>query len=463
MRQRAISAAVLVPVLLIVLALGGAVLAGGHRARHGRSPRVEVFRLLRPPGTRRSRRSGTALALAIVLDAAFPTVLEGSGLLLGGRRHRARRGRRVREARPARRPRDLDGDDLRRALRLAAVVRHPARARRARRSRPTRRSPASARSAAWILAADPRRSGRTTPARTSSASSFGRTKFLTHISPSKTYEGLVGGDRRDDRRGRASLLWALGQIPLHALVLGPLTALAAQAGDLAESIIKRAAGAKDSGDAHPGPRRHARPRRLVPVRGAGRDPVCRRRPPLRAGGARRAGRAARLDRVDRPPGGRRPRGAPRRVPGRGPRRRARTRRVLDEQARSGRGVPARPARRWTCRRHGRSARRARGRSRRATTSTSSSSRPAASSACGRSSPRSRAGKVVATANKETLVAGGHLVMPLARRLAAAVAAARPARPVREPAGLAPADRLGALGDLAVPRRRADGRRRRARS
>jgi 1-deoxy-D-xylulose-5-phosphate reductoisomerase len=31
----------------------------------------------------------------------------------------------------------------------------------------------------------------------------------------------------------------------------------------------------------------------------------------------------------------------------------------------------------------------------------------------------RAGKVVATANKETLVAGGHLVMPLARRLAAA--------------------------------------------
>jgi 1-deoxy-D-xylulose-5-phosphate reductoisomerase len=34
----------------------------------------------------------------------------------------------------------------------------------------------------------------------------------------------------------------------------------------------------------------------------------------------------------------------------------------------------------------------------------------------------RAGKVVATANKETLVAGGHLVMPLARALAASVAA-----------------------------------------
>ncbi len=41
----------------------------------------------------------------------------------------------------------------------------------------------------------------------------------------------------------------------------------------------------------------------------------------------------------------------------------------------------------------------------------------------------RAGKVVATANKETLVAGGHLVMPLARGLAAAAGARRPRRPV----------------------------------
>src|SRR6187397_904458 len=37
----------------------------------------------------------------------------------------------------------------------------------------------------------------------------------------------------------------------------------------------------------------------------------------------------------------------------------------------------------------------------------------------------RAGKVVATANKETLVAGGHLVMPLARDLAATVAVTDP--------------------------------------
>jgi 1-deoxy-D-xylulose-5-phosphate reductoisomerase len=51
-----------------------------------------------------------------------------------------------------------------------------------------------------------------------------------------------------------------------------------------------------------------------------------------------------------------------------------------------------------------------------------------------------AGKVVATANKETLVAGGHLVMPEARRLAAAVAEERPTDPFASPlAWLRPID------------------------
>jgi 1-deoxy-D-xylulose 5-phosphate reductoisomerase len=52
----------------------------------------------------------------------------------------------------------------------------------------------------------------------------------------------------------------------------------------------------------------------------------------------------------------------------------------------------------------------------------------------------RAGKVVATANKETLVAGGHLVMPIARALAERVAAARPGDPYASPlAWLRPID------------------------
>ena len=46
----------------------------------------------------------------------------------------------------------------------------------------------------------------------------------------------------------------------------------------------------------------------------------------------------------------------------------------------------------------------------------------------------RAGTVVATANKETLVAGGHLVMPLARGLAAARAAAGPRDHLASPLG-----------------------------
>ena len=103
-----------------------------------------------------------------------------------------------------------------------------------------------------------------------------------------------------------------------------------------------------------------------------------------------------------------------------------------------------------------SARRARSSSRRATTSTSWSSRTGGVVSLRPVLAALRAGKVVATANKETLVAGGHLVMPEARRLAAERGAAAAHGPVREPAGLAPPDRFGALGHLAVPRRRIDG-------
>jgi phosphatidate cytidylyltransferase len=80
---------------------------------------------------------------------------------------------------------------------------------------------------------------------------FGRARFLEHISPSKTYAGLIGG-LVATTLVIGAMLWALGEQPGMTLILGPLVGLAAQAGDLAESMLKRAAGAKDSSRLIPG-------------------------------------------------------------------------------------------------------------------------------------------------------------------------------------------------------------------
>ncbi|MGA3030252.1 MAG: phosphatidate cytidylyltransferase [Candidatus Limnocylindrales bacterium] len=80
---------------------------------------------------------------------------------------------------------------------------------------------------------------------------LGKRKFLSHISPSKSYWGLFGGLVASTAVAVAGL-WALGQPAVLGLVLGPVIGLVAQAGDLAESMLKRAAGAKDSGRLIPG-------------------------------------------------------------------------------------------------------------------------------------------------------------------------------------------------------------------
>jgi len=79
---------------------------------------------------------------------------------------------------------------------------------------------------------------------------FGRRKLAPSISPGKTVERLYGGIAAATLMGGA-WAWAydLGR-PL--LVLAPLFALAAQAGDLFESWMKRRAGVKDSGNWLPG-------------------------------------------------------------------------------------------------------------------------------------------------------------------------------------------------------------------
>ena len=80
---------------------------------------------------------------------------------------------------------------------------------------------------------------------------LGKRKFLSHISPSKSYWGVFGGLVASTVLAIGGM-WALGQPPVLGLVLGPLVGIAAQAGDLAESMLKRAAGAKDSSNLIPG-------------------------------------------------------------------------------------------------------------------------------------------------------------------------------------------------------------------
>jgi phosphatidate cytidylyltransferase len=248
LRQRALSAAVLVPPLVLAIIVGdlAIVLVVAIAVALGA---VETFRLLRGAGYPVLAGLGTVLAVALVLEAAIPDLGPGKALLLvslgvilaaiGG------------FARPD--PRDglvtwvatvfgaLYVSLLAFVVRVGDTV--PA-------LPPDAPLAVAGPERGWILllvlAVWSYDTGAYAVGR-----AFGRARFLTHISPSKTYAGLLGGLLASTIVVTV-MLWALGQSPLGGLLLGPALGLAAQAGDLAESMLKRAAGAKDSGNLIPG-------------------------------------------------------------------------------------------------------------------------------------------------------------------------------------------------------------------
>jgi phosphatidate cytidylyltransferase len=77
---------------------------------------------------------------------------------------------------------------------------------------------------------------------------FGRRKFFSRISPNKTVEGFLGGTISGI--GVGILCWSLFPLKvcfLRGLILACALSLISHLGDLAESILKRDAGVKDSG------------------------------------------------------------------------------------------------------------------------------------------------------------------------------------------------------------------------
>jgi len=84
-------------------------------------------------------------------------------------------------------------------------------------------------------------------------SAWGRRKLAPTISPKKTWEGAAGGFA-----GAIAASLLLGMVLnlhiayIHLLALGMLVGILGQLGDLAESMLKRDAGVKDTGSIMPG-------------------------------------------------------------------------------------------------------------------------------------------------------------------------------------------------------------------
>jgi phosphatidate cytidylyltransferase len=84
-------------------------------------------------------------------------------------------------------------------------------------------------------------------------SAIGRHKMAPRLSPKKSWEGAVAAMLASVGAACLAGAWFYPELPLkHALVIGALLGPAGILGDLAESIMKRAGGVKDSGRILPG-------------------------------------------------------------------------------------------------------------------------------------------------------------------------------------------------------------------
>jgi phosphatidate cytidylyltransferase len=84
---------------------------------------------------------------------------------------------------------------------------------------------------------------------------FGRRKLAPQVSPGKTWEGVLGGLALSLAIAGAAGTWLFrleGAAWLSFLLLAVAVVLLSIVGDLGESLLKRQAGAKDSGTLLPG-------------------------------------------------------------------------------------------------------------------------------------------------------------------------------------------------------------------
>jgi phosphatidate cytidylyltransferase len=82
---------------------------------------------------------------------------------------------------------------------------------------------------------------------------LGRHRLAPVVSPQKSWEGAVGGLAASVGGALLAHAWFFQRLPVrHAVVLGVLLAVLGVLGDLAESVLKRAAGVKDSSRLLPG-------------------------------------------------------------------------------------------------------------------------------------------------------------------------------------------------------------------